>query len=188
MSFWVFAYGSLMADGWEQLHACKFRSAAVLQGHARSFDKASTESRGTKQHPAPTLRLVASKADCHGVAFEFDDEKRDAVLADLLKREGKTFPLREKAILLKDGRNVTALVPMYEGKQIITGKSLRELAEMAIIAKGIRGGGVDYVRDIARHLNSVGIEDPVISDFLNEIENCLKGNEGRPSKSAMRPL
>lgn len=174
MTFWVFGYGSLMADGWETAHGCKARRHAVLHGHARSFDKKSTESRGTPEHPAPTLRLVAAKGECHGVAFEFDDTRRAAVLADLTKREGRAFPLREMDVQLADGDSIRALVPMYEGKNIIRSKSLRELAQMAIQAQGIRGSGVDYVRDIAKHLKDASIEDKAVSDFLAEIDACLR--------------
>jgi cation transport regulator ChaC len=163
-----------MADGWEKLQRCKSRTTAVLHGHSRAFDKASIESRGTREHPAPTLRVVPSKDDCHGVAFEFDDHDRDSVMADLLEREGKTFPLREKRIRLLTKVSVNALVPIYEGKRIIKYGSLRELAQMAILARGTRGNGVDYVRNIAAYLDANGIEDKTVSGFLDEIELCLR--------------
>lgn len=174
MTFWVFGYGSLMADGWETTHECKSRCPAVLRRHIRSFDKASIESRGTRERPAPTLRVVAANGECHGVAFEFDDRRREAVLADLSKREGPAFPLRELTVHLADGSPLRALMPMYEGKRIIQFKSLRELAQLAIQAHGTRGNGVDYVRDIARHLEAAGIEDTVVMDFLAEIDSCLR--------------
>ena len=73
---WVFGYGSLMVDGWEAQHGCIRRSRATLRGFSRAFDKASTESRGSRQHPAPTLRLVVSDGDCQGIAFEFPESAR----------------------------------------------------------------------------------------------------------------
>jgi cation transport regulator ChaC len=172
LAFWIFAYGSLMADGWEKQHRCLRRCAAILPGHSRSFDKASVESRGTREHPAPTLRIVPSDIDCHGVAFQFHYEQGEDVRSELLRREGKTFPLREKRIQLDDGTSVSALVPIYEGRGIIANKSLTELAEMAIAAKGIRGGGADYVRDIAKCLNQAGVNDPVVTGLLDAID-CL---------------
>jgi glutathione-specific gamma-glutamylcyclotransferase len=175
---WVFAYGSLMADGWEQKHACTSRCHATLPGYSRALDKASSESRGTREHPAPTLRVVPSEGRCHGVAFEFDDQQRTRVLEELLAREGKAFPLREKFIELSDGRQVAALVPIYEGKQIIRRRLLSEIALMAVRAKGKRGSGVDYVRDVARHLLSAGVEDRAVTDLLCEIENVLRNASG----------
>jgi cation transport protein ChaC len=180
MTFWVFAYGSLMADGWETAYRCKFRSQAVLRGYSRSFDKASIESRGTREHPAPTLRIIPSNGECHGVAFEFDDEQRDTILADLLEREGKTFPLRERTVHLPGGNSIIALVPIYEGKRIIRYSSLRELAEMAIRAKGTRSNGVEYVRVIAKHLDDAGVQDKAVSDLLLEIDACLREAAAKP--------
>lgn len=170
---WVFAYGSLMADGWEKSHDCSFRCTASLLGFSRSFDKASTESRGTREHPAPTLRIVPTQFTCHGVAFKFSEQRRADVLRDLLEREGKSFPLREKLVRLSNGEDVAALVPMYEGKQIIANKTLSEIASMAIRAKGRRGTGVQYVRDIASHLKAAGIEDLVVTNLLQEVERIL---------------
>ncbi|MCK1463078.1 gamma-glutamylcyclotransferase [Bradyrhizobium sp. 2] len=174
MTFWVFAYGSLMADGWETTYRCTSRSAALLRGYSRAFDKASIESRGTREHPAPTLRVVASNGECHGVAFGFDDEQRAAILADLMKREGKTFPLREKTVHLPNGMPIKAMVPEYEGRHIIVHDNLRTLAQMAIKARGTRGNGIDYVRDVAKHLDAAGVKDKVVTDFLDEIETCLR--------------
>lgn len=89
---------------------------------------------------------------------------------DLARREGKSFPLREKPIRLEDGATVIALVPVYEGRQLILGKSLGEIAAMAIAAQGIRGTGVQYVRDVAAHLASAGVNDAVVTALLREID------------------
>lgn len=39
---WVFGYGSLMWDGWEQEFGCLRRCVAVLKGYRRTFNKASS--------------------------------------------------------------------------------------------------------------------------------------------------
>jgi len=162
-----------MADGWEKAHHCLHRCPASLPGFSRAFDKASTESRGTRENPAPTLRIVPSDLTCHGVAFQFLHERRAQVLAELLEREGKTFPPRERQVRLESGENVIALVSMYEGKQIIRNKTLSEIAAMAIRASGKRGSGVQYVEEIAGHLRNTGIEDPIVTDLLQEIQGQL---------------
>ncbi|MEY9252343.1 cation transport regulator ChaC [Bradyrhizobium ottawaense] len=171
---WVFAYGSLMADGWEKRHDAQTRSLATLSGYSRVLDKASTVSRGSKKHPAPTLRIIPSASECHGVAFEFSDTKREEILRELTEREGKAFPLREMDVQLQDGRHVRALVPIYEGRQIIKTNSIREIALMAIKARGKRGDGISYVRDIARHLAEAGVKDAAIADVHAEMERLLK--------------
>ena len=74
---------------------------------------------------------------------------------------------------LESGENVIALVSMYEGKQIIRNKTLSEIAAMAIRASGKRGSGVQYVEEIAGHLRNTGIEDPIVTDLLQEIQGQL---------------
>ena len=170
---WVFAYGSLMNDGWEKAHGCSRRIHATLAGFSRSFDKASVKNWGTKEHKAPTLRIVASNASCSGIAFEFPEERRATVLSELLMREGPTFPLKEQSVILTDGDKVIALVPIYEGRNIILEKDISKIAAMAIKARGTSGSCVDYVRDIANHLRASGINDPVVEDLRQEIEKQL---------------
>jgi cation transport regulator ChaC len=177
LPMWIFGYGSLMADKWENERGCTRRCHASLEGFSRSFDKKSVESRGTPANPAPTLRLVPSDKSCHGIAFEFPSERESEVRACLLDREGKTFPLRKKTIRLDDGTDVEAWVPMYEGKGLIRGKSLAELASMAIKARGIRSSGVEYVQEIAAHLQSANVADPVVADLLREIESQMQSLE-----------
>ena len=170
---WVFAYGSLMNDGWEKSHECVRRVYATLAGFSRAFDKASIESRGTRKNPGPTLRLVPSRGSCRGIAFELPEGRRREALKELLEREGQTFPLREKLVTLDEGEQVIALVPMYEGRNLIRNNSLSEIAAMAIKARGIRGSDIEYVRDIHRHLHASGIDDSVVTDLWEEIQRQL---------------
>jgi cation transport protein ChaC len=44
---WVFAYGSLMSDGWENEWGCLRRCRAELGGYRRAFNKASVRNWGT---------------------------------------------------------------------------------------------------------------------------------------------
>jgi glutathione-specific gamma-glutamylcyclotransferase len=170
---WVFAYGSLMSDGWEEPHECVRRVHATLPGFSRIFDKASIESRGTRNSPAPTLRLISSNGSCRGIAFELPEGRRRKILKELLEREGQTFPLREALVTLDEGEQVIALVTMYEGGNLIRDKSLSEIAAMAIKARGTRGSGIEYVQDIQHHLHASGIDDSVVTDLWEEIQRQL---------------
>jgi cation transport protein ChaC len=42
---WVFGYGSLIWDGWENSYGCLRKCVAVLNGYRRTFNKASTKNR-----------------------------------------------------------------------------------------------------------------------------------------------
>src|SRR3546814_15565241 len=139
---------------------------ATLKGYERSFNKASTVNWGTNSTPGPTLNLV-EKADgaCIGYAFEFDDSRQAEVFADLERREGKNFPLRKKRITLSDGRNVEAHLPVHVGRNVITGKTLDELAAMAMTAVGRDGKASDYMLNFARNVTAVGVVDPTVITF-----------------------
>ncbi len=59
---WVFGYGSLMWDQWEQQFGGIRVDRAALVNYRRSFNKASTGNWGTQDLPAPlwdwSLRLA----------------------------------------------------------------------------------------------------------------------------------
>ena len=57
VNFWVFGYGSLMWDPWEEPFACVKRSVATLPGYRRCFNKLSEKNWGTRNNPCPTLNL-----------------------------------------------------------------------------------------------------------------------------------
>ncbi|MBW8320977.1 MAG: gamma-glutamylcyclotransferase [Arenimonas sp.] len=170
---WVFGYGSLMWDNWQRTHGGTDGVLAELKGYQRSFNKASRVNWGTDATPGPTLNLVV-KADgaCVGYAFEFDDSKQAEVFADLERREGKNFPLRKMRITLSDGRNVEAHLPVYVGRNVITGKTLDELVAMAMAAVGRAGKASDYVLNVAGKLNAVGVEDATVIAFAAAIRNA----------------
>jgi glutathione-specific gamma-glutamylcyclotransferase len=89
---WVFGYGSLMWDGWEQQRGCIRRAGAELRGFRRIFNKASVENWGTADHPCPTLNLERIDSGvCRGIAFEFGNDRSEALLDYLATREGRAF-------------------------------------------------------------------------------------------------
>ncbi|QAA99769.1 MULTISPECIES: gamma-glutamylcyclotransferase [Agrobacterium tumefaciens complex] len=161
---WIFAYGSLMFDGWEREHACLRKELAALPGHVRSFTKASTRNWGSKLNPAPTLRVV-SKEDgvCHGVAFEFGGSHSSAVLKGLEDREGKGFECRDVALKLATGDIVDGKCFFYTGPNILNQTDEQSLARLALRAVGRDGSGIDYVLKTASELSEMRIDDAVVS-------------------------
>src|SRR5215471_636076 len=140
---WIFAYGSLMFDGWEAACGCIDRKWADLPGYRRSFNKKSIKSRGTGEVPGLTLNLVRAPGHmCRGIAFAFEDNnKAPKILLDLQKREAcRPCPL---AVQLED-RAVTAQVFIYEGRNLIDDSiPLAEKVRMVVEAAGIRGSDFD---------------------------------------------
>jgi cation transport protein ChaC len=167
---WIFGYGSLMADKWEEKFGCVRRSLAVLRGYRRTFNKASTRNWGSLDTPCPTLNLEkADDGECKGVAFEFPDPRETAVREYLVAREGKGFPLESVTIRLEDGTDVPAYVPIYRGANLV---SADETGKARIIehARGMNGRCRSYIKGIAELLVSLDIEDPAVSSLWRAVQ------------------
>jgi cation transport protein ChaC len=169
---WVFGYGSLMWDGWETKHSCTRRVVADLSGYCRRFNKASVRNWGTKAAPGPTLNLSKVAAGvCRGIAFQFPDAQKVEILSYLEEREGKAFPLHEMLVCIEDQSEVSAFVPLYNGKNVIEGKTLEEVAEMVLAASGTDGTCLAYVNGIAEKLSALGINDPAVTELWKAVNH-----------------
>ena len=166
---WIFGYGSLMWDQWEEEFSCKSKEKAKLNGFSRDFNKKSVKNWGTIENPGPTLNLVDdSSGNCEGLAFEFSEENSKKVLKYLREREGKDFDPKELSIILESGKTIKAHVPIYTGFNIIYSKSLSEKAKMAKKAVGDEGKRcVDYIKNIGTKLDELGIKDKAVQEILS---------------------
>ena len=168
---WVFGYGSLMWDQWETKRGCTRRAIADLDGYRRIFNKCSVKNWGTKKSPCPTLNLQKlHSATCRGCAFEFSDNREKEILAYLKEREGEYFVFPSLPVRLGDGATVRAFVPVYQGKNIIGEKSIKETASMAAKTQGSEGSCMDYVERISAKLRELGIDDPAVMALGNALE------------------
>jgi cation transport protein ChaC len=168
---WIFGYGSLMGDGWEEKFGCLRRSTALLHGYRRTFNKASTKNWGNKEAPCPTLNLEKVEAGvCKGLAFEFPDAREVEVREYLADREGKGFLLEPLTIRLEDDGEVQANVPVYRGKNLLSTDVLQQKAAMVTRARGTSGSCRDYVKEIAKLLAKLGIDDRAVSELSHSVE------------------
>src|ERR1700730_6463735 len=128
---------------------------------------------GSKKRPGLTLNLKESaNSVCCGIAFAFadDDSKSQDMLNYLTKREA--CQPRSLAIQLLNGRDVTALVYIYEGKYTLgPTTSLAEMASMVVNAKGKSGACVDYVRRTFEGLGRIGLDDPEVTSLWEAAKN-----------------
>ncbi|MBL9081851.1 MAG: gamma-glutamylcyclotransferase [Planctomycetales bacterium] len=167
---WVFGYGSLMWDGWQTQHKCLRMVKATLPGFRRAFNKASVHNWGTRERPGPTLNIIADPArSCVGLAFEFPDDMRESIVAAFKRREGRNFELAEREVILDEGAPIQAVTPRYVGPNLIVGKSLTQLAEMARLAIGTDGKSTHYVRGIVDKLVELEIDDPAVGEFSQAV-------------------
>ena len=176
---WIFGYGSLMWDGWEQRTGFQRRVTATLHGYCRVFNKASVRNWGDRRHPGPTLNIETCEGEaCKGVAFEFTEHSRDGVLAYLREREGRDFALRELKVCVPDENDVVAIIPVYEGANILASRGLRDIVAQVRAAKGTSGPCVDYVAGIARELARLSIDDPAVTSLCQELERGRGATDG----------
>ncbi len=169
---WLFGYGSLMWDGWEDAYGCRTRTPADLDGHARVFNKKSLERWGTHDRPGLTLNLArhgTPSVSCRGVAFEFDDAARTDIEAYLSHRE--TCAATEVSLRLPDTTEVSALTYIYDGPRLIeAGLPLAERAAMILAAAGIAGSSYDYIKGVRAHLAALGVTDPEVDELWAAVE------------------
>jgi glutathione-specific gamma-glutamylcyclotransferase len=158
-----------MWDGWEADRGCLQRTTAELRGYSRAFNKLSVRNWGTRLHPGPTLNLVASNTSCCGVAFEFPESRLAEIVAYLMQREGKDFTLSKQPIVLEGGAAATALVPLYQGPNLIPPISTSEIAAMVLRAKGVNGSCADYIKGVADHLWKLDIYDPAVAALCSAL-------------------
>ena len=162
---WVFGYGSLMWDGWEESFSGTRVEGAVLEGYRRAFNKKSVENWGTRDCPCPTLGLEeAPAATCTGVAFRFAQAKRDAVWSYLRNREGPSFDLETAPVRLPDGRTVSALVALNDptAASYIGNRARAAIADMIEGAAGQSGDCLDYLKNTRAKLRALGIDDEAV--------------------------
>lgn len=170
---WVFGYGSLMGDGWEEPLDCEHRGVAILQGYRRVFNKASVRNWGSRACKCLTLNLQQTDgASCTGVAFKFSDARRQTVMEGLEGREGKDFPFVELPIAVQNVGEVLALVPIYLGKNIVADEDVEQAIRTMRFARGESGACIDYVGNIYKVLESIGIEDPAVQDIWRRVSRA----------------
>ena len=158
---WIFGYGSLMwRPGFDYVEV----AAATLRGFHRDLCLVSIHYRGTRECPGLVCGLRPG-GDCVGLAFRLSSEHapRAAALKYLDDREliTKIYVPRHLPVMLGDGRRVVARVyvsdsthPQYVGQW-------SDAAKAAHIVQGVgsEGRSLDYVANIARHLEGLGIDD-----------------------------
>jgi len=171
---WVFGYGSLMWDGWEQQFDGTRVEGAVLEGYRRAFNKKSVENWGTTPCPCPTLGLEPdAAARCTGVAFRFAGVCDEAVWRYLRDREGPSFDLKRVPAELPGGRRVQALVAINDphARSYIGDVSLDERAAMIGRAEGTSGACIDYLQNTRSKLRTLSIEEATVEALWTAVQD-----------------
>ena len=73
--------------------------------------------------------------------------------------------MKELPIVLLGEGGATALVPLYQGRNIIPPIETAEIAAMALKEKGTSGTCASYIEGVAEHLQKLGINDPAVAEM-----------------------
>ncbi len=169
---YVFGYGSLL---WNPGFPFLRSERAVLHGAHRALSIYSHRHRGTPERPGLVFGLSRG-GSCHGVAFEVAPEHWPAVFAYLQEREQDRGVYREawRAVTLAGGTPVRALAyvvnehhPQYAGRLPVA-----EQVKIIAAGEGESGRNSDYVRNTARHLISLGIEDRMLVELVAALDGA----------------
>ena len=168
---WVFGYGSLM---WRPGFQFAEQAPARLMGAHRALCVYSVVHRGTEADPGLVLGLDKGGA-CTGIAFRVEPGVEDETVAYLRTREQVTdvYVERSRPITLLDGSNhkfralcylVDPKHPQYAGML-----SLEQQLRIVRNGKGQAGGNIEYVLNTVRHLEKVGVHDPLLSALAAQL-------------------
>lgn len=177
---WVFGYGSLMWDGWETKFQGTNHGKAKLRGYHRAFNKKSTRNWGTRDAPCPTLGLEKlNGAECAGIVFEFNDNQRQSIKANLKNREGESFQLVEVEVELEGGQKVMALTSInrLEMNTYIDNPDFNALVDIVRKTSGKDGSCFEYIRNIHIKCEELGIKDEYVQKMWELINHDVLTTE-----------
>ena len=164
---WVFGYGSLM---WRPGFPFQAQVPGVLSGAHRALCVYSVLHRGTHEQPGLVLGLDRG-GTCHGVAFRVTAGAEEDTIAYLREREQVTTVYVEayREVCLGDGSNrkVNALTYLADPGHPQYAGTLSADEQLCIVrdGHGQAGANVEYVLNTVRHLEELGVHDPVLADL-----------------------
>lgn len=160
---WVFGYGSLM---WRPGFTHAEVRAATLEGFHRDLCLISIHYRGTREKPGLVCGLRPG-GRCVGRALRLEPGTRAAALKYLDDREliTKIYIPRHLLVTLDTGRQITARVYVSDAthEQYVGDWPDEKKAAHVVQGVGSEGRSLDYLANIARHLDELGIADANIT-------------------------
>ncbi len=120
---------------------------------------------------------------CHGRTFRVSASNVDDVLAYLDEREGPGYHRREFPVRLLENRTADApaaivYVPNPEHPTYAGDLSRAETVRLIATGVGNSGRAVDYLADLVRHLDELGIDEPVFREMLRDVQGYGKPQGG----------
>lgn len=163
---WVFAYGSLMWD--PALKFAEVRRAYAPDHERRFILKDKFGGRGTADRPGLMAALDTGNG-CHGLAFRIPHELLDHETGLLWRREriGQAYHAHDIALETQAGRlRALAFVADYDADPICPDLTWEQQVRFCATGKGFLGTSLEYVQNLATHLEILQIEDTGVSGLL----------------------
>jgi len=169
------------------------RRPALLEGYHRAFCRYSYRHRGTPERPGLVMGLreaAGSGGSCTGIAFRLDPAGESAVLALLDEREGDGYLRLRRPVRLLDaepGRPAATVqglapdmapgmvsawvyVPNPEHPSYFGQTSREEIVALVRQGRGESGTALEYLRELVRQLDALGVAEPEMRAVLKEAE------------------
>lgn len=168
----VFAYGSLM---WKPEFPYKKYEPACLYGYHRRLAIFSTVYRGTEKMPGLCFGLDRGGC-CNGVMFEIANNKKQAVIAYLFKREmfaDAYIPRYLTAIDAKGNKKkVLTFIVNPHAKKYAPPMSIEKTKQYINRGVGIGGTNVEYIQNSQQMLENLNIHSPKLNGLCRQL--CKK--------------
>ncbi len=177
---WVFAYGSLMWD--PAFHFTEVRRATV-SGYKRCFVlKHTYGARGTPETPGLMAALdhgESSRGDCcEGLVFRIAAQDIEKETEILWRREmvGHAYtPHFVTAVIEDQAITALAFVANHASKVICPDLTREEQIRFVANGKGFLGTSKEYLSNIVRQFDALGVVDEDCTALLQEVEDYLAG-------------
>lgn len=170
---WVFGYGSLMWD--PAMDFIEVRRSRTDR-YSRSFCLWDEGGRGSVERPGLMLAIDQGPG-CEGLAFRISADKLDRETFILFRREMIARAYEPVWLMLE-----TELGPLealtfaanHENERIVPGIPMEKQAGMIAGAEGFLGTNHDYLANVHKHLDLLGVRDPYISELYARVEALRK--------------
>lgn len=173
---WVFGYGSLV---WRPDFDFAERRVGWIAGHARRFWQGSPDHRGVPGAPGRVVTLVPAPGErCWGVAYRLEGAQVEAVLARLDHREIAGYERHEVTVHPRAGASMTALMYLAnaDNPSWLGPAPLEAMATHIVGARGPSGTNAEYVLELARALEGMGVRDPHVEAVAAAVRASLAAN------------
>ena len=157
---WVFGYGSLI---WRPDIAYRERRVARVGGWKRRFWQGSHDHRGVPHAPGRVVTLVPDpSASCEGMAYLIDGSVAESTFVDLDHREKNGYERHEVRLEFRGGDTAGGVVYIAAaGNHAYLGPApAAAMVEQIRRSVGPSGANIDYLRELAAALRTLGIDDP----------------------------